>query len=345
MPTTTSYTKFWILPVVGWLAFSFFHGWLTYKAGFNFIASSTDSLVSNSILALICTGSVFAIRNFRPKPEHALYLIIVVFVLAMSWNWLNAQILKEILKDEIGFTDFLDHTNYIRLFIGFLVIVIFVLAGWISYYINITNEEQSRIQEIARISKESELNNLRQQLQPHFLFNTLNSISALLVTSPEQARKMIQQLSDFLRGTLKKEDQQLETLSDEMDHLKLYLEIEKIRFGNRLITEFRIAENTQAIQIPSLLLQPLVENAIKFGLYDTLDEVLIEIKAWKEEYYLIISISNPFDAQTSKPAQGTGFGLSSVSRRLYLIFGRNDLLETKGQNGKFTVLLKIPTGK
>jgi LytS/YehU family sensor histidine kinase len=183
---------------------------------------------------------------------------------------------------------------------------------------------------------------LRQQLQPHFLFNSLNSISALITIQPAQARKMIQQLSDFLRGTLKREDNQWISLEDELQHLQLYLDIEKVRFGHRLNTTMIKEETTGKLQLPSMLLQPLVENAIKFGLYDTTEPVTISVVAAQENNYLVITIQNPFDPETSSPKQGTGFGLSSVQRRLYLLFARNDLLHTRHTDNQFTTVIKIP---
>ena len=119
------------------------------------------------------------------------------------------------------------------------------------------------------MAKESELFKLRQQLQPHFLFNSLNSINALIGNRPDEARKMVQQLSDFLRGTIKKEETQWVTLQEEMQYLQLYLDIEKVRFGNRLSTAIEIGEDVSEMTLPALILQPIVENAIKFGLYDT----------------------------------------------------------------------------
>jgi two-component system, LytTR family, sensor kinase len=193
-----------------------------------------------------------------------------------------------------------------------------------------------------RLSREAELFKLRQQLQPHFLFNSLNSISALTSTHPEKARHMIHQLSDFLRGTLKKDDQQWNTLQEEIDYLRLYLDIEKVRFGHRLQTEIAYMDEVLPLRLPSLLLQPIVENAIKFGLYDTTGEVLITLQAITENNYLKILIQNPFDPETSQPLKGTGFGLSSVQRRLFLLFERQDLLTTKKENENFITTIIIP---
>jgi LytS/YehU family sensor histidine kinase len=122
----------------------------------------------------------------------------------------------------------------------------------------------------------------------------------------------------------------------------LYLEIEKIRFGHRLQTEISISEKAKDAFIPPLLLQPIVENAIKFGLYDTTGEVLIKIQANQENNQLNITISNPFDPETSSPTRGTGFGLASVQRRLFLLFGRNDSLKTMTRDNHFITSIIIP---
>nr|MBA4168671.1 histidine kinase [Chitinophagaceae bacterium] len=201
---------------------------------------------------------------------------------------------------------------------------------------------ESRKSDADKLSRDAELYKLRQQLQPHFLFNSLNSISALAGKQPEQARKMIQQLSEFLRGALKKEDHQRVTLADELSHLQLYLDMEKMRFGHRLSTEITADETSMQLLLPPMLLQPIVENAIKFGLYDTTEAITITLTARSSEEFLEITVCNPFDPETSTPRQGTGFGLSSVQRRLYLLFARNDLLITAVEERYFSTTVKIP---
>jgi two-component system LytT family sensor kinase len=131
-------------------------------------------------------------------------------------------------------------------------------------------------------------------------------------------------------------------LKDELNHLQLYLDIEKVRFGHRLKTEVTCDEKTLNLMLPPLLLQPIMENAIKFGLYDTIGEITINLTAKVESGNLEIAISNPFDLQTAQPKQGTGFGLSSVQRRLYLLFSRNDLLQVNNADNLFTTTVKIP---
>ncbi len=153
---------------------------------------------------------------------------------------------------------------------------------------------------------------------------------------------MIQQLSDFLRGTLRKEQQQWTTVEEELEYLQLYLDIEKVRFGYRLQTGIAIEEATLQMKLPAMLLQPLVENAIKFGLYDTVGEVNISIEAKAVNDQLSIVVKNPFDEATSAPMRGTGFGLTSIRRRLFLLFGRQDLLEISKTEQQFITRISIP---
>jgi LytS/YehU family sensor histidine kinase len=216
------------------------------------------------------------------------------------------------------------------------------VVNWLRHYIRDQEQSQLRKEEAEQLLREAELSRLRQQLQPHFLFNSLNSISALAGSQPQQARKMIQQLSDFLRGTLKKDENQLVPLKEELQHIQLYLEIEKVRFGHRLQTELIQNVPCENCKLPSLLLQPIIENAIKFGLYDTTESVLITIRVSENEGFLTVSVRNPFDITTSKPRQGTGFGLSAIQRRLYLIYGRTDLIKTEMDNNHFETTLLIP---
>jgi two-component system, LytTR family, sensor kinase len=223
-----------------------------------------------------------------------------------------------------------------------------LIIGWMAMFSIIwySRKDQQEIEkrkgDAEKLAREAELYKLRQQLQPHFLFNSLNSISALVGRKPEEARKMVHQLSDFLRGTLKKEENEWVTLSEELQHLQLYLDIEQVRFGHRLATEVIQEEGCTNLRLPAMLLQPLVENAIKFGLYDTTGQVTITIRASCVDSFLVLTIRNPYDPDTANPRRGTGFGLSGVKRRLYLLFARHDLLQTQGEKNIFTTQVKIP---
>ena len=261
--------------------------------------------------------------------------------LAVLGAYAHQWFLPWVFPNNMNYEHFFAETFLVRCVFNWLMISMIVSTTWLWSKIQEEQEVSMRRNESERLAREAELSKLRLQLQPHFLFNSLNSISALIGSKPEGARMMIQQLSDFLRGTLKKDDQQLTELTHELDHLRLYLEIEKVRFGHRLQTDIKATDDALVKKLPSLLLQPIVENAIKFGLYDTIGEIVIQLYASGDDQYLTVTVTNPFDPTTSA-GKGTGFGLSSVQRRLYLLYARQDLLTTTQNENTFITTLKIP---
>ena len=312
----------------------------------NFKLTTTEIVVDAVINNLLLTGSCLLVLNnmryYLPRQEKYWYVLTISIGLSGISVLIAKGLLWLIFKDDMQYTQSLAQSTGIRFGILFLLIGCMSMMSLLWY----TQEEQQTITErkidSERLSREAELFKLRQQLQPHFLFNSLNSISALTGSQPEKARHMIQQLSDFLRGTLKKDDQQWSTLDEEIQYLRLYLDIEKVRFGHRLQTEIIYTDEVLLLKLPSLLLQPVVENAIKFGLYDTTGDVLIKLEATIENKYLKIIVKNPFDPETSQPLKGTGFGLSSIQRRLFLLFARQDLLRTEKNESLFITTILIP---
>jgi two-component system, LytTR family, sensor kinase len=263
-------------------------------------------------------------------------------ILTALWLIADHWILNQLIITDSHYSAFLYRSLPIRFFIGLLITILIAIVSVLWYTQKDQKETEQRKTDAEKLARDAELYNLRQQLQPHFLFNSLNSITALIGSRPEEARKMIHQLSDFLRGTLKKEDQQPVSLAEEIEHLQLYLDIEKVRFGHRLSTEISCIETCNSKLLPPMLLQPIVENAIKFGLYDTTGIVTISIFAEYTDNELHVTVQNPYDQHTTRPKQGTGFGLSGVKRRLHLLFGRIDLLETSFDSHIFTTTVKIP---
>jgi hypothetical protein len=342
-------TKFRIAFVSGWLILMImqagvFHYWfeLSWTAAF------TDGVFSYLLLLLACILITNTLRYYSPRQKY-FHIIIWCVVLTSIWFMLVNWSLPLILKSVDGYALFMDQSLAVRWCVGFLVMGANTLISVIWYSWEEQKENEQRKTDAEKLAKDAELFKLRQQLQPHFLFNSLNSINALIGIRPQEARKMIQQLSDFLRGTLKKEEHQWVSLHEELQYLQLYLDIEKVRFANRLSALIEADETVQKMKLPALILQPIVENAIKFGLYDTTGEAIIRISARSENNSLVIRVENPFDPQTSATQKGTGFGLDSVKRRLYLLFARTDLLTTEGlpagQAGKeniFITTVKIP---
>ncbi|MFN4314257.1 MAG: sensor histidine kinase [Chitinophagaceae bacterium] len=327
---------------ISWLVLMGDHALLLYWFDLPLKYAAVDSLISNITLLGICLLIMNTIRYYLPGREHFLNLTIMCLVLTGFWLASSRWLLDLTLGDNIFYESFLTRSLIIRYSIGVLVvgIVTMVAINWHSWFEQ--KETDRRKTDAERMARDAELYKLRQQLQPHFLFNSLNSINALIGSRPAEARKMVQQLSDFLRGTIRKEETQWVSLQEELQYLQLYLDIEKVRFGNRLSTNIQIAEATLALKLPALLLQPIVENAIKFGLYDTIGETVIELKTSLDNQELIVEVSNPFDPETASPQKGTGFGLKSVQRRLYLLFGRADLLQTSSRDQHFVTKVRVP---
>jgi two-component system LytT family sensor kinase len=315
--------------------------YLIHSYGFDWYIAITDSCVSTIALAGACWLIDNTLRFYQPSKSSYLNLLIWCGLLAGICLAISRFALPAMIKDGEYFV-FIIKSLIIRYFTNFMAIGWMAMISLVWYAQQDNKENEKRKAEAEKLAKEAELYTLRQQLQPHFLFNSLNSINALIGFKPEEARKMIHQLSDFLRGTLKKDDQQQVTLNEELAHLQLYLDIEKVRFGHRLQTEISCDEQCRTAVMPPLLLQPVVENAIKFGLYDTIGDVVVSLRGEVDEGYLVIIVQNPYDPQTAKPRQGTGFGLSGMQRRLYLIYTRNDLVETYVNDNIFTTIIKIP---
>lgn len=301
-----------------------------------------DAVLSNLILAWLCFLLANIMKYYLPRNEKYWYILVSSLVVCFLWLLLLQIGLYLIFPANDAYLQFVQNSWSIRFGAGFLLVSSLSMFSMLYYNQQEQKDAQARKDETEKLSREAELFKLRQQLQPHFLFNSLNSISALTISDPEKARHMIQQLSEFLRGMLKKDEQSVIPLEEEIHYLQLYLDIEKVRFGHRLQTTINVDEDAKAYVIPPLLLQPLVENAIKFGLYDTIDDVVITINAHKTDHHLLIRITNPFDPETSMPAKGTGFGLTSIARRLYLIYSRADLLKTGKEERVFTTEILIP---
>lgn len=324
----------------GWLIWALLHALMVHNFGYTWTTAVIDSIVSNALLLLAGLLLINILRYYVPASNRFFTLLAWILVATTTSVFISRLLLQLVLTQE-AYHHFLQQSMLIRFSIGFLITASIVLMSVAWYNWQEQQDLLARTTETDRMAKDAELYKLRQQLQPHFLFNSLNSINALINVRPAEARKMVLQLSKFLRGTLKKEEHQWIGLQEEIDYLQLYLDIEKVRFGHRLATELAIADEAKRLQLPVLILQPIVENAIKFGLYDTTEEIIISVSATKEQNQLVVQVQNPFDPETTQSG-GTGFGLRSIKRRLFLLFGRHDLLTTEAKENIFITTLKIP---
>jgi len=202
-------------------------------------------------------------------------------------------------------------------------------------------EKQVQEMQLKSLVREAQLNELRSQLHPHFLFNSLNSISSLTITNPARAGEMIIKLSEFLRYSLSRKGHSMTSFEKEMHHIGLYLDIEKVRFGKRLEFVSALDNVPGEWPLPLMLLQPLIENAVKHGVYNTGETVTIKLHAQVKDNYLFIEISNNFDPD-AVPERGTGTGLNNVRERIKLVYGSASFFETQQFKDRFIATLKIP---
>lgn len=337
-----SVKKLFIILGICWLVLLADQALILYWFNLPLKTAVIDSVISNFLLLWTCILVVGMLRYYNAGVSRYSNMIILCIVLSIIWLYGSRFVLNFFLEEEPGYSSFLQHSLIIRGSGGFLVLIIAAMLGIIWYSLQEQYQNEQRKKDAEKLSRDAELYKLRQQLQPHFLFNSLNSINALISINPNEARNMVLQLSAFLRNNVSSSENKWITLQEELDHLGLYLNIEKVRFGDRLLTSIDGDEKALALKLPALILQPLVENAIKFGLYDTLGPANIVLQANAVDGQLQIVIQNPYDPDTASPRKGTGFGLSSVQRRLYLLFGRTDLLTTTGSNHVFTTRVTIP---
>jgi len=203
------------------------------------------------------------------------------------------------------------------------------------------HEAERRVLESQVSTREAEVRALRAQLNPHFLFNSLNSINALIASQPEEARRLCVRMADFLRRSLTVGSRETIPLAEELDLAEQLLSIEKVRFGERLSHAVVADDAARACAVPPLLLQPLVENAVTHGIAQTIEGGEIRIEAERRGPELRITIWNPRDAD-APGRKGTGIGLQNVRRRLYALHG--DAADVRALPGdtSFRVELRLP---
>jgi len=188
--------------------------------------------------------------------------------------------------------------------------------------------------------REAELRSLRAQVDPHFLFNSLNSIVGLMAMDPDQARVMCLRLAEFLRDSLTLGGEQRITLGREVGLAEQYLSVERVRFGPRLQVTTVIAPDAASITVPPLILQPLVENAVRHGVATLLEGGEVRIEASVAGPRALIAVSNPYDPDVRR--RGTGFGMDIVRRRLAATFGANAALTIEARDGRYRAALTVP---
>jgi two-component system LytT family sensor kinase len=335
--------------IVWWLAWLFIaagQSLLFYFANESFSVNGViDSLVSMILFSGISLSLWYPFRFFNlgeiKVPTLISNLLVSGAISISLWAVITKFIMTLVVSQEAEYLKYWDATFPYRIGSGVFIYCLVVLSYFL--FVSLTNLSEKKAKEarLESLVKETELKMLRSQINPHFLFNSLNSISFLTITDPEKARDMVIKLSEFMRYALSKKDEQPVTLRSELENLRLYLEIEKVRFGDRLFIEENIEENCLETKMPVMLLQPLYENAVKHGVYESTDGVWIKTEAKVIDGLLKFTIINNYDDSPSSK-KGTGTGLVNVERRIELFFGNKASIRAEKEDGIYTVTLYIP---
>ncbi|OFX22361.1 MAG: hypothetical protein A2033_09850 [Bacteroidetes bacterium GWA2_31_9] len=309
------------------------------------LPSFFDSFISNILFAIIGLSIWFIIQYYKPAKSEIFYkglnhFTTSIFII-LIWLGITLPLLKFLFSENATYIDLVDNSVAWRVISGIFYYSILSLIYYLFiYYNNLQEKLISEIQLNEKI-KDAELNMLKSQINPHFLFNSLNSISSLTITQPEKAREMIIKLSDFLRYTISQPADKMLSLKDELENSKRYLEIEQTRFGSKLIISININDECNDVKIPAMILQPIYENAVKHGVYESTEPINIITECSIKDNFLNISIKNNFDP-TAKSRKGEGLGLKNIQERLKLIYNNDKLLKITKTDNLFEIQLFIP---
>jgi len=337
---------FWILQSVGWAGY-FFLRTLSNIANeriASYVIHNALLTAAGFSITLLMASAFRRLMKMRPLYTWVGSILIVA---------LGAAIFSAIETWSIAtFVDPRVRPEGLRFF-GAILFTLSLLIAWSALYYSINffillEEQADRLLRLESQASNAQLAMLRYQLNPHFLFNTLNSISTLvLLKQTDRANAMLSRLSSFLRYTLVNESTGTVSLAQEVETLKLYLEIEKMRFEDRLRPHFLIDPGVMEAQLPSLLLQPLIENGIKYAVTPQEEGADISVEAKRHADRVIITVSDTGPGADAlynvRAEQSTGVGLANIRDRLAQAYGDNHRFETQSDiSGGFRVFIDIP---
>ncbi len=343
-----AHTERILVYLVAWLILGFLFMALTALSGqAEWIGAAMFILPLTIVYAFVCLSAWYLCRAF-PLDRTPFSQLILTFIVAAAvassfevlvsngWRWMLGQ------SGFIGASAILP-TISTQLFFG-IGVMLFLLGGAAQYLIVAFEDSRAaerRVFELKLLAQEAELKALRSQIDPHFLFNSLNSVSALTTKNPHAARNMTLLLADFFRKSLKFGANESITLEEELSLAASFLEIEKIRFGTRLRVETAVEEAAKICRVPSLLLQPVLENSIAHGIAHLVDGGTIRIQAHRNGSRLNVKVENPCDPDRPKRT-GTGVGLENVRMRLRSLYDAEARLDVYEDKRVFRVELSLP---
>ena len=328
-----------------WIVITLIHAlFLRFSQNIEVLWAFIDSLVFNLLYAAFALSFWYMCKSISIENLKILKLIenhgAAAAFSSLIWFGLSYALLMNIFPVEENYRLFLRGSLVWRIFIG--VLFYFLSVAFYYVYIYSVNFKKQLLKEaeLKTLVKEAELKSLKFQINPHFIFNSLNSINSLTMSDPQKAGEMTIKLSDYLRFTLSKNEKRKTKLKEEIDSIKLYLDIEKVRFGDKIEYVEEIQDKCLDAQVPSMILQPLFENAIKHGVYESLETVGIKFSCSLNGDYLKVVVENEYDPETSTQ-KGEGIGLKNIRERLEKTYSKGNLLKIEKESNVFRVKLFI----
>lgn len=314
-----------------WLAYGFDPGLAVAEA---IALPFTFAIIGASIWYVIKYSTLENYSPLRIVLSHLIAASIIVFI----WLYLGVVIIKLIHPYS---EQWIANNLAANIFGGYMLYLTYVIFFYAVNYYQGFKEKLRNEGKLKSLVKEAELHALKSQINPHFLFNSLNSISSLTMTDPAKAQEMVINLSALMRYSLKHDQIDKVPFSEELNNNRLYLQIEKVRFGQKLNPVFEIEEKCMNALIPNMILQPLYENAIKYGVYEATEPVDIITRASFRDNVLEIIITNNYDPN-SISKKGEGIGLRNIRDRLQIIYNNPMLMKVEDSKQEFKVTLAIP---
>jgi len=314
---------FWILNISGWAGYTLaaWLGALAHEKPESYFAVIAVTAITGFLITLVLRTAYRRLWSSSPL-LLALGVVVNCYVIGLGWRWLQNVLYYDWVKNDWQPQHLMDY-------VGGVMGSFYILLCWsglyfgIKYYQQLQEQTEQTLKATAA-AHQAQLKMLRYQLNPHFLFNTLNAVSTLILDGAnETANKAVSRLSDFLRYTLDNDPMSRVTLGSELGAIDLYLEIEKVRFGDRLVIEKDIGQGAKKALVPSLILQPLIENAIKYAISPSEDGGTLRIAAKVQHDTLVLQLSDtgPGLGNGNNGQKSCGVGLKNTRERLQQLFG------------------------
>ena len=343
-PLLTSTRRFFLY-LLGWIPVGLLLAFLAMAGGLTGAEAASLTSPLALLYAFFCLGPWYTCRTlpaeFSKIAAVLLNHLVAAFVASGLWTFV-AKLLASGLATFFPQLDQRVRPQLPLLFgVGVLLYILAVALHYVALSVQNSRQAENREQEARVLARESELKALKAQINPHFLFNSLNSISALATVDGARAREMCIRLSDFLRNTLKLAEKETISLKEELALAAAYLSVEQVRFGARLRVEQQIHPACQDCAVPSLVLQPLVENAVKHGIAGLVEGGSIRLTAECVDDFLRVRVENEFDPE-SPAARKSGLGLVNVRGRLQARYEDQARLDTSVTGNCFAAEVILP---